>query len=197
MACGRALLNHQDGHSIGKALLILSENVRKFKPDYDINTAHKEILLDFDDAEANAVQDSFGKAVLNIICGYSVHFTRSAMHVTRFVNSSTASVGYQVFMAIAKWIPDKPSMGIVQYAFDVLSGVRSFELFPENLLPNLSSLTSSEVRRYTQSEECSELGGLVEASTSLEEAYSSLTPDEWDDLVQQMQLNQLTDKAYQ
>ena len=52
--------------------------------------------------------------------GFSVHFTHSAMHVARLVSSSTASVGYHVFMAIAKRIPDEPSMGIVQDAFDVL-----------------------------------------------------------------------------
>ena len=33
---------------------------KKLKPDYDINIANKEILLDFDDAEDNAFQDSFG-----------------------------------------------------------------------------------------------------------------------------------------
>ena len=102
MACVRALLNHQDGHSIGKALLILSQNVKKLKPDYDINIAHKEILLDFDDAEANAFQDSFGKTIFNIMRGCSVHFIFSAMRVAKLVNPSTVSDGYQLFMAIAK-----------------------------------------------------------------------------------------------
>lgn len=79
MACGRALLNHQDGPLIGKALLILSQNVKKLKPDYDINITYKEILLDFDNAEADTFQDSFGKTIFNIIRGCSVHFIRSAM----------------------------------------------------------------------------------------------------------------------
>ena len=67
MACGRVLLDHHDGHSIGKALLILSQTVKKLKPAYDINIAHNEILLDLDDAEANAFQDGFGKTIFNII----------------------------------------------------------------------------------------------------------------------------------
>ena len=60
IACGRALMNHKDGQSIGKAFLVLSNHVKKFYPSYDITTAHKEILLDFDEHEANRFQLSFG-----------------------------------------------------------------------------------------------------------------------------------------
>ena len=67
MACGRALLNWQDGYSIGKALSVLVGNIKKQQPLYDIHTDHKEVLLDFDDAEANAFTDSFGKNIANII----------------------------------------------------------------------------------------------------------------------------------
>ena len=106
MACGRALLNHQDGCSIGTALSVLTSNVKNHEPTYDIRKAHKEILLDFDDAEANAFQESFGNTVMSLIRGCSVHFMRSAMRVAKVVNSSSVSTGYSVFMAIAKRIPD-------------------------------------------------------------------------------------------
>ena len=79
MACGRALLNRQDGFSIGKALNVLVENVKKQRNDYDIVAAHKEILLDFDDAEANAFIDTFGMEVSNLLRGCEVHFLCSAM----------------------------------------------------------------------------------------------------------------------
>ena len=48
MACGRTLLNKQDGFSISRVLSVLVENVKKQNNDYDILTAHKEILFDFD-----------------------------------------------------------------------------------------------------------------------------------------------------
>lgn len=38
IACGRVLLNHQDGVSIGKAL----QSFKKYFPGYDIKVAHKE-----------------------------------------------------------------------------------------------------------------------------------------------------------
>ena len=69
IACGHALMNHQDGHSIGKALSVLSNHAKKFYPSYDITTAHKEILLDFDEAEANGFQTSFGNNVSNLFRG--------------------------------------------------------------------------------------------------------------------------------
>ena len=85
IACGRALMNHQDGYSIGKALSVLSNHVKKFYPSYDIITAHKEILLDFDKAEANGFQSSFGNNVSNLSRGCSVHFLRSGMRVGKLV----------------------------------------------------------------------------------------------------------------
>jgi len=63
IASGCALMNHQDGQSIGKALLVLSNHVKKFYPSYDAITAHKEILLDFNEAEASGFQSSFGNNV--------------------------------------------------------------------------------------------------------------------------------------
>ena len=46
MACGRALLNRQDGCLIGTALSVLTHNVKNHEPTYEIAKAHKEILLD-------------------------------------------------------------------------------------------------------------------------------------------------------
>jgi len=43
MACGRSLMNHQDGASIGKALKVLSSNVKRLYPRYDLKATHKEI----------------------------------------------------------------------------------------------------------------------------------------------------------
>ena len=66
MACDRALLNHQDGHSIGKELNVLVSNVKKRQSTYNIQTSHKEILLDFDDAEANVFQESFDEDIMGL-----------------------------------------------------------------------------------------------------------------------------------
>lgn len=74
IACGRALMNHQDGYSIGKALTVLSNHVKKFYPSYNMTTAHKEILLNFDEAEANGFISSFENDVSNLLRGCGVHF---------------------------------------------------------------------------------------------------------------------------
>ena len=65
---------------------------------YGITTAHKEIILDFDEAEANGFQSSFGNNVSNLFRGCSVHFLRSAMRVGRLVNVSSSSVGRTKFL---------------------------------------------------------------------------------------------------
>ena len=85
---------------IGTALSVLTHNVKNHEPTYEIAKTHKEILLDFDDAEANAFQESFGNSVMSLIRGCSVHFMRSAMRVAKVVNSSSVSTGYLIFMAI-------------------------------------------------------------------------------------------------
>ena len=69
----RGLLNKQDAGSIGKVLSKLAKNVRSQHKDYDIKKVHKEILVDFDEAEANAFTENF-EDVSNILHGCSVHF---------------------------------------------------------------------------------------------------------------------------
>ena len=76
MACGRALdlLNKQNGISIGEALSVSKEfNVKKLN-NYNILTAHKEMLLAFDDAEMNAFINTFGMEISNLLHGCEVHF---------------------------------------------------------------------------------------------------------------------------
>ena len=74
MACGRVLLNRQDGTSIEKALSGLECNVKALYKEYNIARDHKEILLDFDEAESNAFSEAFGKEINNILRGCLVHF---------------------------------------------------------------------------------------------------------------------------
>ena len=63
-------MNYQDGESIGKALSVFSAHIKQAFPRYDIATAHKEILLDFAVAEANAFQESFGMDMNNALHGF-------------------------------------------------------------------------------------------------------------------------------
>ena len=125
MACGRVLIYRQDGVSIGNALSKLECNVKSLYKEYEIGEKHKEILLDFDDAEVNAFTQAFGADIANIIQGCSVHFLRSAMRVAKLVNLPS-SAGYHIFVSIAKCIPDERSQKTVINAFDVLCGIKSF-----------------------------------------------------------------------
>ena len=81
MACGRTLMNYQDGESIGKALSVFSAHIKQAFPRYDMATAHKEILLDFAEGEVNAFQESFGVEINNVIHGCSkVRYENSKDH---------------------------------------------------------------------------------------------------------------------
>ena len=143
MACGRGLINHQDASSIGKVLSKLVSNVKKQVKDYNIKTAHKEILVDFDDAESNAFAASFGQELLNIVRGCAIHFQRSAMRVAKLVNPSVTSPGYLIFMSVARRIPDENNKQTVDEAFDVLCGMRPFKHFSAQLPPDLRTIDST------------------------------------------------------
>jgi len=82
--------------------------------------------LHFNEAEASGFHDAFGEEVTNRFRGYSVHFIRSSMRVAKQVNPSTSSIGYQVFMTIAKLIPDNSNKNEVMLAFSILLGAESY-----------------------------------------------------------------------
>ena len=181
MACGRALLNRQDGYSIGKALSVLVNNVTKQHPLYDIHTDHREVLLDFDDAEANAFIDSFGKNITNLIRGCSVHFMWSSMRVAKVVNPSVHSDGYKVFMAIAKRIPDEPSADVVLEAFDILQGKKPHSDFSKALPPDLMSF-NVDTNDWKGAKTWVDWWKRPHVLRKLCKAFSSLDDDDWDEL---------------
>ena len=184
MACGRSLMNHQDGSSIGKTLKVLSSNVKQLHPRYELKTAHKEVMLDFDEAEANGFEESFGEEVTNILWGCSVHFLRSAMRIAKLVNSSTASLGYQMYMSVAKLIPENPSQSTVKTAFKVLSGSEPFTALSKHLPPPLCSLTIGEVDTVTSTRAQTWTDWWTKPTVlkKLCKAYSSIDEDDWDEL---------------
>jgi len=184
MACGRSLMNRQDGGSIGKALKVLSSNVKCFYPRYDLKVVHKEILLDFDEAEANGFKETFGEEVSNILRGCSVHFVRSAMRIAKLINSSVASVGYQVFMSVAKLIPENTSQSVVQTAFKVLSGAEAFTKLSTQLPPPLCSITLGEIDtvRWSRAETWVDWWTRPTVLQKLSKAYSLIDDDDWDEL---------------
>ena len=79
MACGRSLLNRQDGRYYQHCMVW---NVKSHHKNYEIAKAHKEILLDFDDAEANAFLKILGKTF------HCMWMLRIAMCVAKLVNLS-------------------------------------------------------------------------------------------------------------
>jgi len=83
--------------------------------------------MDFDEAEASGFRDVFGEEVTNHFRGCSVHFIKSSMRVAKQVNPSTSSIGYQVFMTIAKLIPDNSNKDEVMLAFSILSGEELYQ----------------------------------------------------------------------
>lgn len=67
------------------------------------------------------------------------------MRIAKIVNSSTSSLGYQMFMSIAKLIPDNPSRDTVKLAFDILAGSESFTRLSESLPPPLCDASIGEI----------------------------------------------------
>lgn len=184
MACGRVLMNRQDGDAIGKALLVLSDHVKEHHPRYDIKTAHKEILLDFDEAESNGFRQVFGDNITNLIRGCSVHFLRSAMRVAKLCNHSCSSLGYQMFVAIAKLIPDNLSTATVKKAFDILSGSEVFTSLSSSLPSPLSDVTTDELDTETwiQAKTWTHWWTRPTVLKKLCKAYTSISCDDWDEL---------------
>ena len=183
MACGRALMNHQDGESIGKALSVLASNIKQFVPRYEITSAHKEILLDAE-SEANAFEESFGSSVSNLLRGCSVHFIRSAKRIAKIVNPSITSLGYQIFMSVAKLIPDNPSRVKVKLAFDILAGSEAFTRLSESLPPPLCNVSTGEVDNVTwnRAQTWTERWTRPKVLQKLSKVYSSISIDDWEEL---------------
>jgi len=151
---------------------------------YVITAAHKEILLDFDEAEANGFQSSFGNNVSNLFRGCSVHFLRSAMRVGRLANVSSSSVGYQIFVAVAKLIPDNQSRNVVKQAFSILGGSESFTILADNLPPPLCGYTADQVDtlNWARAQTWTEWWTRPQILKKLCKCYSALDFDDWDQL---------------
>ena len=183
IACGRALLNHQDGVSIGKALSVLNTNVKKHFPRYDIKVAHKEILLDFDNAEANAFCSAFGVEISSHLRGCAVYFIRSGMRVAKLVNISTTSLGCQIFMSVVKLIPDNSCKELVNLAFKVLSGSLPFTRLSSHL-PHLNCVTTEEINtsQWNNLQTWTEWWTRPKVLKKLSKAFSDISEEDWDEL---------------
>ena len=105
------------------------------------------------------------------------------MRVAKLVNIPS-SAGYHIFMSIAKIIPDERSQKIVSDAFDVLCGIKSFEMFASYLPPNLKLLKASDVDRtqWKDVQTWVDRWRRPHVLKKLSAAYSSISFEDWDDL---------------
>ena len=120
----------------------------------------------------------------NILRGCSVQFIRSAMRIAKIVNPSTHSLGYQMFMSVAKLIPDNPSKDKVQLAFSVLSGSELSTKLSESLPPPLCNVSSGEVDtvRWSRVQTWTDWWTRPAVLQKLSKAFSSINDDKWDNL---------------
>ena len=95
-----------------------------------------------------------------------------------------SSAGYHIFMSIAKIIPNERSQKIVSDAFDVLCGIKSFEMFASYLPPNLKLLKASDVDRtqWKDVQTWVNWWRRPHVLKKLSAAYSSISFEDWDDL---------------
>ena len=94
------------------------------------------------DAEANAFINTFGMEVSNLLRGCEVHFLHSAMRVARKVNIYSDSVGYTVFMSIAKCISTVTSKENVEKFLVVLCGLAPLDAISQQILADNCFVTS-------------------------------------------------------
>ena len=106
------------------------------------------------------------------------------MRVGKLVNLSSSSLGYQIFVAVAKLIPDNPSREIVKKAFKILAGSQPFTTLADNLPPPLCSCTTEEVEstNWTRAQTWMEWWTRPQILKKLCKAYSALDSDDWDEL---------------
>lgn len=106
------------------------------------------------------------------------------MRIAKIVNSSTSSLGYQMFMSIAKLIPNNPSRDTVKLAFDILAGSESFTRLSESLPPPLCNASIGEVDTVTwnRAQTWTEWWTRPKVLQKLCKAYSSISTDDWEEL---------------
>ena len=106
------------------------------------------------------------------------------MRIAKLINSSVASVGYQVFMSVAKLIPENTSQSVVQTAFKVLSGAEAFTKLSTQLPPPLCSITLGEIDtvRWSRAETWVDWWTRPTVLQKLSKAYSLIDDDDWDEL---------------
>ena len=175
MACGCVLMNKQDGPSIGRALAELSQNV-------DCVSMYNT-MLDFDESEANGSHEALGIEIANLFRGCSVHFIRSALHVAKLVNVSQTSLGYQIFMAVAKLIPDNSSKETVLLVFNILSVTESYTKLSEKLPSSLvNSQTVVDANQWKTLQTWTDWWTRPQVLKKFSKVFSELDEENWDDL---------------
>ena len=106
------------------------------------------------------------------------------MRIAKIVNPSTTSLGYQIFMSVAKLIPDNPSRDKVKLAFDILAGSEPFTRLSESLPPPLCNISTGEVDNVTwnRAQTWTEWWTRPKVLQKLSKAYSSISTDDWEEL---------------
>jgi len=102
------------------------------------------------------------------------------MKIAKIMNSSMHSLGYQIFMSVAKLVPDHRSKDKVKLAFNVLSGCKPFSKLCENLPPPLYNASSGEVDtvRWSRAQTWRDWWTRPNVLQKLSKAFSIIDDDE-------------------
>ena len=112
-----------------------------------------------------------------------MHVIRSSMRVAKQVNPSQSSVGYKIFMAIAKLIPDNSSKEEVMLAFNILSGAEPCTRLQHKLPSTLcGQIQAIDITNWKMTDTWVEWWTRTHVLKKLSKAFSGLTVEEWDDL---------------
>jgi hypothetical protein len=150
-AVARVLCNKQDGESYATSIKTVFDFVSKKYTKFENGKNLKEILVDFDDAQANGFRKAMGEEVANkVLRGCKVHWLRSVQRVSKMVTKNQEEAA--LFERIAKKATTVREKKDVYAIFDILcckKSLNSNESFLEDIPLRLKCTDTTSWKKLT------------------------------------------------
>ena len=105
------------------------------------------------------------------------------LRVAKLVNASQSSPGYQIFMAVAKIIPDNSSKETALLAFNILSGTEPYMKLLDKLPASLvNSQVLVDTSQWKILQNWADWWLRPRVLKQLSKAFSDLSTEDWDDM---------------
>lgn len=145
-AVARVLCSKQDGKAYATAISEVFNHVNNIHPSFKNGSGLRQIMVDFDQAEYNGLEEAIGSDLAHtIIRGCSVHWKTSVNRVSKLVTKTNDE--FDIFKTLAYKVHELKDQSDVLLVFDVLCAKvppsRVTHLLPEHLKIVASTLNTS------------------------------------------------------